>query len=369
MVDIINSLKRFSILSGSTQEELATIAQAITIKTYPQSEIILQEGENSVELFFLFEGTVIISKKHPTEDESYQLGEITAGHIFGDMNFIEYQTRSASITAKSNCTVGILSKEKLLSYDLGEKIYEKLIKSISNINITRLKQSNNAHVKAIRKEKDQLELRVKFGEFFIITIICFGLAGVVNDLVLNYRIINVYSGLFNWTYLLLLFALILYYIKEYRFNLAGLGLTTKNWQKSIIESVSFSIIFVILCLISAYIYVNYFHGHFNYNKSYFVHLSFFTYIFHSFIQEFIARGVVQTSFQRFFDDAKGNFSILMTSTLFLIFHLHQGLLAGVIAFLASLLLGWMYNRQKNLIGVTILHFVMGAAGHYYGFIA
>ena len=86
----------------------------------------------------------------------------------------------------------------------------------------------------------------------------------------------------------------------------------------------------------------------------------YTYIFTAFVQEFLARGVIQTSvkslmkirFQKFF-------SIFLTSLLFSLMHMPFGFYFMMSAFLLSLALGYVFERHQNIWGCVFLHWCCG----------
>ncbi|MBR1742651.1 MAG: CPBP family intramembrane metalloprotease [Lachnospiraceae bacterium] len=84
------------------------------------------------------------------------------------------------------------------------------------------------------------------------------------------------------------------------------------------------------------------------------------YLMTAFIQEFLARGVIQNcikvlvkiKYQKFF-------CVLLTSLLFSLMHMPFGFIFMMGAFLLSLILGYIYERQKNLWGCFLLHWTCG----------
>lgn len=92
------------------------------------------------------------------------------------------------------------------------------------------------------------------------------------------------------------------------------------------------------------------------------------YFFHSVLQELVARGLLQSSFQRFLDDRRGLQSVVLSSTLFGVFHIHFGFMVVAITILSGLLFGAVYLRHRNLAGVTLLHFFAGGAAFWSGLI-
>jgi membrane protease YdiL (CAAX protease family) len=92
------------------------------------------------------------------------------------------------------------------------------------------------------------------------------------------------------------------------------------------------------------------------------------YLVHSILQELIARGLLQSSFQRFLDDRKGLQSVVLASVLFGVFHIHFGLMAVVTTILSGLVFGLVYLRHRNIAGVSLLHFFVGGAAFWAGLI-
>ena len=84
------------------------------------------------------------------------------------------------------------------------------------------------------------------------------------------------------------------------------------------------------------------------------------YLLTAFVQEFLARGVIQTcikylvkiKYQKFF-------SILLTSLLFSLMHMPFGFPFMMVAFVLSMVLGYVYERQKDLWGCFLMHWICG----------
>jgi membrane protease YdiL (CAAX protease family) len=81
--------------------------------------------------------------------------------------------------------------------------------------------------------------------------------------------------------------------------------------------------------------------------------------FHGYLQEFMARGVLQGSLQRFMKASRPIVPILLTSCLFGISHMYVSLGFALMVTLASFVLGLLYHRHKNLLGVTLAHVILG----------
>lgn len=98
-------------------------------------------------------------------------------------------------------------------------------------------------------------------------------------------------------------------------------------------------------------------------KSYFIGGSIHgavTYIFTAFLQEFLARGVIQTSVKTLMRiKFQIPISILLTSMLFALMHLPFGFTFMMGTFVLSIALGILYEHQKSIWGCFFLHWSVG----------
>jgi membrane protease YdiL (CAAX protease family) len=79
----------------------------------------------------------------------------------------------------------------------------------------------------------------------------------------------------------------------------------------------------------------------------------------SFGQELLAPGIIQGSMQRLLMDEQGVRTITWSSAIFAILHINYGFIVVAVTFLAGLLFGYVYWRQKSLLGVSVLHGMLG----------
>ncbi|HET7839741.1 MAG TPA: CPBP family intramembrane glutamic endopeptidase, partial [Rectinemataceae bacterium] len=84
------------------------------------------------------------------------------------------------------------------------------------------------------------------------------------------------------------------------------------------------------------------------------------------IQEFIARGCIQSSFRNFLPDTRRSIwiSIILSNLLFSMAHSHLNLGFAIVAFVPGLFWGWMYERQRSLLGVCVSHVLLGDLAIY-----
>lgn len=203
--------------------------------------------------------------------------------------------------------------------------------------------------------------RLEFGGIFITFVFTAASWSIMTLAALKLQWMNPTSAVFNW--LMVLVFLLPVVFQKYYFDipLSTFGLTRRNLKQSVVEgfgiaAVSIPLLLLLLSLTGAY------------DPTYFLKLvedPFLLvywssiYFLSSFFQELVARGFMQTSFRRFFNDDRGYFSIIVASIGFAILHGHFGFQAMFVTFIAGLFLGWIFQRHENLAGVTLVHFAVG----------
>ncbi|MFZ4437054.1 MAG: CPBP family intramembrane glutamic endopeptidase [Syntrophales bacterium] len=148
-----------------------------------------------------------------------------------------------------------------------------------------------------------------------------------------------------------------------RLPLKDFGITLANWKRSLLESVAVSAVVIAMLFLAKIITNIYYPGIFKETQlvswRYF-DFSYIAYIIVAPLQELITRGTVQSTLERLFVGRNsGLLAILVTAFLFGSLHVYSSLNLAISAVLTSCLWGWMYNRQKNLLGVSISHFLIG----------
>lgn len=98
--------------------------------------------------------------------------------------------------------------------------------------------------------------------------------------------------------------------------------------------------------------------------------SWISYVFTCVIQEFLARSMIYGSIRKMFDGKKAAVgAILLSALLFGAVHIAHGFMYMVAAMVLLGALGGLYEKQRNIWGVTIIHFVLGQAAHCLGFLS
>ena len=78
------------------------------------------------------------------------------------------------------------------------------------------------------------------------------------------------------------------------------------------------------------------------------------------VQEFIARGVIQSSLQKILvGKNKVTLAIILSNLTFSGFHIHMDMKFAILTLVPGIFWGIMYARQDSLLGPSISHIIIG----------
>jgi hypothetical protein len=84
------------------------------------------------------------------------------------------------------------------------------------------------------------------------------------------------------------------------------------------------------------------------------------------LQEFLARGALQAPLEQVFTGRYRSLQAnIVANLLFSVFHEHLGLAFSLMVLVPGLFWGWLFSRQKTLVGVSISHAILGTYGLYF----
>ena len=173
-------------------------------------------------------------------------------------------------------------------------------------------------------------------------------------------------------------------VKRSHYSHEFYGLSFKNWQKNAVEAVLFTIPILIFMVglkwfliktvpefnkLSVFEFGNKSHTFlqtaFDHifgkpQKLVNFHILLIFYILLVPVQEFIARGCMQGALRNFFTTPNRAFLAILTSNLlFGLFHGLKSFTFALCAFFLGIVWGWIYERQKTIIGPCVSHMLVG----------
>lgn len=148
----VEFLKSVPIFSGLAHEQVVMVHGLMETRKVSSGLTIFKEGDEGKEMFVIYEGTVDISQsltlrlsKSDFASRDKTLSKVSSDNhaFFGEMALLLKDTRTATATAATSCTVGVIDQEDL--YRLGEEhpeIAHKILLNISKVLCSRLRKAN-----------------------------------------------------------------------------------------------------------------------------------------------------------------------------------------------------------------------------------
>jgi len=114
MLSIADSLKAVSLFSGLSPQEIATLAEAAIVRTFPKNTIVVTEGERSDSLYVILSGRVrvFVSDEH---GKDLVINIEGPGEYFGELALDE-GPRSASVATLEPCKMAVIANEVLRGF-------------------------------------------------------------------------------------------------------------------------------------------------------------------------------------------------------------------------------------------------------------
>ena len=149
MADKIQLLKSLKLLHGIPDDQLGTLGEFLTPRTFADGDAVFEEGTKGSSLFFITDGNVRIAKKlHSSQGGTASFKELALlapGDCFGEMAIMESEApRSASAIAAGPAVLFELEREQLHRWlaahpQLAIGFFSRLVAMLSG----RLRRSSN----------------------------------------------------------------------------------------------------------------------------------------------------------------------------------------------------------------------------------
>jgi len=99
------ALARVDFLRVLSEDQRRRLAEASRIRIYGPNEPIVKQGDVSSEMFILQSGTVVVQRELMNGRAPTDLAEMNPGEFFGEMALMTGEKRTATVRAKTPCTL------------------------------------------------------------------------------------------------------------------------------------------------------------------------------------------------------------------------------------------------------------------------
>lgn len=114
MLAVTDSLQGVSLFAGLSKEEVAALADAAVVRTFPKNTIVVTEGERSDSLYVILSGRVKVFVADENGKELV-LNTEGPGEYFGELAFDE-GPRTASVATLEQCRLAVIPNDALRAF-------------------------------------------------------------------------------------------------------------------------------------------------------------------------------------------------------------------------------------------------------------
>ena len=361
-----------ALFEGLPDTTRAVLARCLVQQHFAPGQALVREGEAGDSLFFITQGRAEVRKRTEGVEgaqgaqgvpRSLVVNEMKAGEVLGDLSFLGGEPRSTTVVALEPTVTWCLARSTLLQQgEAGAAAAQALDARLAHVVAARLRRSTQGHADALAQRLAELQMRREFGRLFVATV-----AVVATAIVAALGVqalwpgLDPHSDLLNWGLLLAMALPMVVLVALSGRPLAEFGLTWAGGRRAALEGLAWGVAGVLAIAVVL-------HFRASAGGGWTWQASLWAYPLHVVLQEFVSRGVIQGSLQRFLDDRRGLVSVLLAALLFGLAHMVYGLAAVVVTFVSGIAFGAMYLRHGNLVGVCVLHAVLGLAAFSAGLI-
>ncbi|MDG4720074.1 MULTISPECIES: cyclic nucleotide-binding domain-containing protein [Thalassospira] len=355
------------VLPDVRPDTLRTLHSIMRVYPAPAGTQLITEGDLTTSFYYIRKGHVVVYREAHDGLEERLLGDLHDGRVLGEISLLDGKPRSASARVAEDTDLIEFNPADILKLPNGEEILSDLRGSLAVAVTGRMREQNDKYIASMEREMIAIKDQQLFGQFFLYTMGVMAIGMVVNDILSNHVLkVNIYTQTFAWQYLMIILVPSFFVIRKMGIPFSELGWTKVGFKKSFWEGIVFSIISMAVVFAAAWAMEEL--GIKEKTPAPFILGPTLSYFFHSLLQEMIARGFLQSSFQRFLNDKRGIRSVVLASVLFGVFHLHFGVTAVLMTAVSGILFGMLYLRHRNLVGPTLVHFFAGGAAFWSGMI-
>lgn len=351
-----------------TDEEWNVLKSVLHTMEMDPGEILFQEGTRGKELFYIREGSLLVTKR------GFHVATLGPENWVGEISAVTGKdTRTATVTAEKKSVLWKLSLEELNTAAQNHHgLYLKLIVALSKGMAYRIQDSTNA---AIEHKLEAARIKVVMAEFLcalLFSLVSFVYAlKIISMLNLKPKVTTAVSI----PLILLLSYFLLAFVKKSGLPLQFFGLTWKNWKKSIYESLIYTIPMIFATFVLKWMLITtvpsfrdvpllhigkLLEGHLPASDWLLITIGYSLFVP---LQSLMVNGCMQNAFALFFHGPDKNFrAIIVSNLIFSAFHLHLSLLVAVTVFFIGCVWGWLYLRQQTIVGISVSHIIMGIWG-------
>ena len=371
-LDALDRVPLFSCLAPDQRRVLASLADIARVEPHQQ---IVAEGTTPTALFVVVSGAVDIARHYAAGTERHQIRSLGPGETFGELGLIEELPTSASVYATAPTSLLVIPLAALRRVMAEDVRFEHLFRGLAQQLNSRLRSLTDVTVAALEREVAELRSRVSTGTL-LVSIVAF-LSAFTYSVNLGKQLTN--AGLQQGVTLAISFLGIIglsVVILRSGLPLSFWGFTTWRWRAAVREAVVYSGALIALFLAVKWVLIHSVESwrdvplYHLWNprtsgdvdlRMHLLQLTVYVLVVVP-LQEIGIRGGVQGALQEFLTGPRRALWAIVTSNLiFSVTHTFLSPQFALLTLIPGLLWGWLYYRERTLIGPMLSHAIVGVA--------
>ena len=353
-------LARSNAFAGVAPAEIRDFVAQGEARAAVAGDEFVREGDAPDALWFLLDGEVEVVRRN------LAIARLSAVQTLGEFALFDPAPRSATLRAVGECRLLRVPLERLD----GSPIAVRLRSNVAAEVVREFRDTSRAATGWLEQKLAEAEKRNALGQFMArIVSICALYMFVMSELTNRWAFGPGYSFFLVLVQFLLATSVAIF-IRRSSLPPSTFGLSWSNWRKDCVEAVLWALpLLALLVAVKAslihfvprYAQVPLFDWGAPWRTSlgYFVLVEVVYFVFTP-VQEFITRSGMQAPFELYLEGRHARLAaIVLSSVIFSSMHLHYGFVFAMAVLPMGAYWGWMFSRQRSLLGVTVSHLIVG----------
>jgi len=369
-------LSSAALLQGLSPTDRRSLANLVELRRFAPGETIVAEGSHSPLLFVLREGRAEVRRRGADGVSSFVVATLGAGESVGEIRLVHPDAAaSATVVAATSVSAWAIELEPLLRDADELPVRAALFRNLAEILVERLRRSTGVALESMQAEAASARMRAAAGHSLVTQFTFIGGYILVVSLLQTLRPADRPEQ--SWTSASGIVAAAFTSVVLVRGSglpRAAFGLTLDGWRRHAAEGALLSLpIMALILALKWWLLQGVAHlpgarlFHWDavlrdrpFSLGFYV-ASLVAYLALCPAQELFCRSGLQGSLH-IFRPGRGAIdwsAILVSNLLFAAMHTHIGFGFAVAAFVPGLFWGWLFSRQRSLVGAAVSHTLIG----------
>jgi CRP/FNR family cyclic AMP-dependent transcriptional regulator len=358
------------LFQGCLPDDVREVSRIAELQCYAPGEDIIRQGDPPAYVYLIREGEVV-ALKAGSSDSGHEMGRMSGGDHFGEMALLDAAPRSATVRAMTEVEVLALPIAGFTALADARPHLARVLIRLGAEAAARLRHANAARVEALDRALEQERTRVLMGRFVLTVIVAYSIYAFLLGTIAQFKAAVGRSEIVSLPVIGMTALVTLEFMRRSGYPPSFFGVTVKDAGRDAVEAFAWTLPLmaaVVVLKLMAVRLVPAMRGEpvFQWaGGTPVTPLLILAYVLLIPFQELVARGGLQGALEHFLVGRSRTWkAILGSNVIFSAGHLYISWGLSVAVFLPGLFWGWLYSRQRSLVGVSLSHLVLGFWAFY-----